>query len=136
MQEAIKELHHIEIYPADNITGIKSNSRAKRRLGCCKKSIINGKAEYEIEISAMLEKEDDKRIKEIIHHELLHTCKGCLNHGQRWKALAAKVNHAYNYNITTTARTDQMDELDDGRYKFMIRCTKCGNTGYRMKKAR
>lgn len=136
MNEVIEELRRIEIYPARNIIGIKINNRAKRRLGCCKKSIVNGKPQYEIEISAMLEKEDDKKIKEVIHHELLHTCKGCLNHGQKWKSLAAKVNHVYDYNITTTTHFDQMDEGDDSRFKFMIRCVKCGNTSYRMKKSK
>lgn len=136
MKEAMKELHNIDIYPAENIIGIKSNRRAKRRLGCCKKIMINGKIGYEIEISTMLENEDDKRIKEIIHHELLHTCKGCLNHGQKWKALAAEVNKAYGYNITTTARSEEINLANPRSYKYMIRCKKCGTTSYRMKKSK
>lgn len=135
MKESIEELHHIGIYPARNLIGIKSNSRAKRRLGCCKKVMIDGKISYEIEISTMLENEDDKKIKEIIHHELLHTCKGCLNHGQKWKSLAAEVNKAYGYRITTTAKTEEIEQTYP-RYKYMVRCKECGTASYRMKKSR
>lgn len=136
MREAIEELHKINIFPAESITGIKANSRAKRRLGCCKRTVNRGVEKFEIEISTILEGETDQRIKEIIHHELLHTCKGCLNHGQKWKSLAARVNHIYGYHIRTTA---EIPTLDDGRekpYRYEIRCTKCGNTGYRMKKSK
>ena len=105
-------------------------------MGCCKKTVNRGVEKFEIEISTILEGETDQRIKEIIHHELLHTCKGCLNHGQKWKSLAARVNHIYGYHIRTTA---EIPTLDDGRekpYRYEIRCTKCGNTGYRMKKSK
>ena len=136
MREAIEELHKINIFPAESITGIKANSRAKRRLVFCKRTVNRGVEKFEIEISTILEGETDQRIKEIIHHELLHTCKGCLNHGQKWKSLAARVNNIYGYHIRTTA---EIPTLDDGRekpYRYEIRCTKCGNTGYRMKKSR
>ena len=136
MEEAIEELHRIHIYPAENIAGIKANSRAKRRLGCCKKSEKMGKAEYQIEISAMMEERTDQEIKEIIHHELLHTCKGCLNHGQKWKLLADKVNNAYGYHIKTRAEMPGSEDRQKRHFRYEIRCTKCGNTGYRMKKSK
>lgn len=136
MQEAIKELHEVQIYPSERIKGIKGNSRAKRRLGCCKKRVDRGKANYEIEISTMLEDETDRQIKEIIHHELLHTCKGCLNHGQKWKSQAARVNQIFGYHIKTTAEITDSEDIEEKQYKYVIKCSECGNTGYRMKKSR
>lgn len=136
MEEVILELKEIGIYPSEAIIGIKENSRAKRRLGCCKKSVYRGKISYEIEISAMLKEKDDRQIKEIIHHELLHTCKGCLNHGQEWKALAAKVNDTYGYCIKTTADFSDSPGRKEEQYRYEIRCAQCGNTGYRMKKSK
>ena len=136
MKDAIAELNKIDIYPSEAIAGIKENSSAKRRLGCCKKSVYRGKVKYEIEISTMLKEKNDRQIKEIIHHELLHTCKGCLNHGQKWKALAAKVNDIYGYCIKTTADIPDSAEKGVKQYRYEIRCNQCGNTGYRMKKSK
>lgn len=136
MLEAINELKQIGIEPAESIKGIKVNSRAKRRLGCCKKVLDQGKIQYEIEIAKMMEVMTDRQIKEVIHHELLHTCKGCMNHGQKWKSLAAKVNKNYGYHIETTAKILGNEEQKEKRFKYEIRCTKCGNTGYRMKKSK
>ena len=136
MQEAILELEEIGIQPSEDIKGIKPNNRAKRRLGCCKKSVDGREVKYEIEISTILKEKTNREIKEIIHHELLHTCKGCLNHGPKWKSLAAKVNDAYGYHIKTTAELPHPEEGEAKPYRYEIRCSKCGNTGYRMKKSK
>lgn len=73
------------------------NTRAKSRLGQARKR--NG--EYSINISADIlhDKYPLEFLKNTVIHELLHTCKGCMNHGEKWKAYAEKVNAKYGYNI-------------------------------------
>lgn len=138
MAEAISELKRVGIAPSKNISSISVNKRAKKRLGCCKYEKSGGKVQYRLEISSMLEEKDDRTIKEVILHELLHTCPGCLNHGEKWKAMAALVNRTYGYSISTTAdyRALEIDMPERAKYKYEIVCTKCGKTGYRMKKSK
>ena len=87
------ELGHIEQFVI--------NSRAKARWGYCRLIATNS---YIIEISNELLRDDtsEEGLKKVILHELLHTCKGCLNHGQKWQTLASKINLRYGYNITRT----------------------------------
>lgn len=136
--EALKELHKAGIFPSKNIKEIKENKRAKKRLGCCKKVMVNQSEEYSIEISTVLEQETDQMIKEIIIHELLHTCKGCFNHGKEWKRKAAEVNRMYGYKIKTYAEPKQQDieNKTEPGYKYIIECKGCGTIGYRKKKSK
>ena len=105
------------------------NNRAKSRWGLCE-TLCNG---YRIQINGELldEENSEAGLEETILHELLHTCKGCMNHGKEWKALAAKVNQKYGYNIKT-----QMTACEKGvkvRYNSMagiylyaVKCPDCG----------
>ena len=82
------------------------NTRAKKRWGLCEKH-PNGV--YTISISYRLladDVADDGAINTIIH-ELLHTCKGCMNHGENWKREANKVNRAYGYNIKRCSSAEE-----------------------------
>ncbi len=75
------ELDCLKIKYAKNLT-LKVNTRAKTRLGVCKKS---GDC-YEIEIAAILldERTPEEYLKNTLMHELLHTCYGCMKHTGRW----------------------------------------------------
>ncbi|RKJ40344.1 sprT domain-containing protein [Acutalibacter sp. 1XD8-33] len=101
---------------------LKINTRAKRRLGCC--FFQNG--EYSIEISSILT-EDEPLLRQTLAHELLHTCPGCRNHGERWKAYAQIVNQSLDYEIS---RTVQMQELPlplrREEVKYVLECESCG----------
>ena len=59
---------------------VRVMSRAKRRLGCC---FYHG-GEYTIEVAARLLGQPGL-LRETLVHELLHTCPGCRDHGERWK---------------------------------------------------
>ena len=67
------------------------NTRAKRRLGQCKKA---GLGLFDINISeALLNDDIDDQISlDTIMHELLHTVQGCFNHGEKWKSYAKYIN--------------------------------------------
>lgn len=82
------------------ITSVTINTRAKKRWGQCKKVGMC----YEISISSMLIKDSVAlvHLENTVIHEILHTCKGCMNHGATWKELASKVNRTYGYNIKRT----------------------------------
>lgn len=38
-------------------------------------------------------------LKEVIIHELIHTCKGCLSHGKTWRKYAKILNDKYGYSL-------------------------------------
>lgn len=139
-QAVLKEMKHINIFPDGKIASVKENRRARKRLGCCRMKQAEEGNEFEIEISRHLESMDDRFIKEVIAHELLHSCRGCMNHGSQWKELAAKMNSAYGYHIKRTIECGK-ENGDSGapdrrKYRYCIQCKKCGNTTYRMRKSR
>lgn len=107
------------------------NTRAKKRWGQCKYAY----GKFEISIAQILldERNSLDGLKSTIMHELLHTCKGCLNHGDEWKRLADIVSHYYGYKIERTASEDDKGICAELRvsattnYNYIVRCTGCGN---------
>lgn len=110
------------------------NIRAKRRLGCC---IYKDRANY-IEVSSILLEDtsvstkmtNHELLEQTICHELLHTCRGCKNHGDEWKAYAEILNRAYGYNIERTismdALTESSERLRMDKIKYILLCQSCG----------
>lgn len=111
------------------------NKRAKSRFGACKREGNR----FRIELNNAMLTADPHHIKTILAHEVLHTCKGCQNHGKKWKLYAENMNRAYGYNITTTSSYEKMG-LEDLRkkneYKYMIQCQSCGKIIYRQRKSK
>lgn len=135
--ECMTELDNIGI-EYGNIIEFTVNTRAKKRWGQCK-AVPGG---YSINISNVLldERNDIKGLKETIHHELLHSCKGCMNHGNNWKRLAQKVNRAYGYNIKRTNSEAEKGVLEETRppvkqreINHKVVCLDCGHIYTRTK---
>lgn len=129
LKEVIKQAQELDIPVPDNINEqVYINPRPKRRFGCC--NTMNGK--FNIEISEFLLKSDITKIKGVIAHEVLHTCKGCRDHGARWKEYADRMNKAYGYNIKRVSSFEEMglDEIarpdSANDIKYIIKCQKCG----------
>ena len=40
-----------------------------------------------------------KELKEVVIHELIHTCPRCLSHGKTWRKYAQMMNDAYGYSL-------------------------------------
>ena len=60
----------------------------------------NGKLyKFRIAFSVYHLESSDKAIINTIIHELLHTCPGCLNHGEKWKSYARVCKEKFGYNI-------------------------------------
>ena len=83
-----------------------------------------------INISAFILSDDTKEdaVMETIIHEILHTCKGCMNHGREWKRLANIVYKKTGYKITTTSPREKfgLSEEDEDVAKYVFVCEKCG----------
>lgn len=129
--QCMKELVAIGI-EYGNIVEIKANTRAKKRWERCR-AVVGG---YSIDINVVLldERNDEKGLKETIIHELLHSCKGCMNHNENWKRLAAKVNRAYDYNVKRCSSAKDKGVQEETRpvnvhtVNYILKCSRCGRT--------
>lgn len=86
----------------------------------------------------------ERAIRNTLIHELLHTCPGCLNHGQKWKAYARIVQNRFGYNIVRAGGDkDEASALEAARREkragyqtqYLLVCTKCGQEFIRYRKS-
>ena len=115
-----------------NIELWKVNRRAHKRWGQCKE-IPGG---YEININADLldERNSEQGLENTIIHELLHSCKGCMNHGENWTNLANIVNYELGYNIKRTSTAEekgikfetQAKPQMESENEYILKCCCCG----------
>lgn len=124
LQEGIKQVLKVNIKPGKIDPKVKINSRAKRRFGQCRK-VPYGEYDYEIEINEALLKATKEKIMNTLVHEILHTCKGCMNHGKTWKAYAHEMNVKYGYDISTTTSYEAIG-IERPAFKYTIECQGCG----------
>ena len=143
--ECKKELDNLGIEYANNIS-FTVNSRAKSRWGRCNK---NRGGRYVIEINSELLNECNslRGLKETILHEMIHTVSGCMNHGDKWKRLADKVNRRYGYAIKRTnspedkglcdeairERNETRQQKLDAMPTYRVVCEQCGHEYIRHK---
>lgn len=101
---------------------VEVNTRAQRRLGCC----VRKDGVFTIQVSVFV-LEDQELVRTTLVHELLHTCYGCLNHGKRWKAYAAKAGEALGLDIQRTVTLEgQPQRLRQDSVKYLLKCKSCG----------
>jgi len=101
---------------------VRLNTRAVARFGCC----VRRGAGYEIELSARLPEAGERAVRETLAHEVLHTCWGCRNHGERWKGYAARMNAAYGYGIARTGTWEALGLTDQKPINYLLVCQNCG----------
>ena len=140
LSEVIKQAENINI-KLGKINPIVDISRAKSWFGQCRRR--NGM--YEIRISKFHEG-GENAIKETMAHEILHTCKGCMNHKKEWKRFADVMNKAYNYHIQRVGGQfiNENDVLENKTIsksnvisnKYILKCKECGNTWSREKESK
>lgn len=153
LEEVLSDFSKLNIPVSDHtLPDIKINTRAKSRFGSCRKvwkTASGGWASkpvspmqhpyFRIEICESVLDAGEQEIKNILAHELLHTCPGCYNHGKRWKAYAARINNIYGYNITATTTYERMGLNRPEKkpvYRYRIECSRCGKVFYRQKKSK
>lgn len=124
-----------------NVIEFIVNNRAKKRWGQCR--TVPGGFSININIALLDERNDEDGLVNTIIHELLHTCKGCLNHGEKWKTLANKVYREYGINIKRTSTASEKGVLDktipkpihrEIKHKFV--CQKCNMVITRIKESK
>lgn len=127
-KEVLTDFDHLKI-PYTREVPVVINSRAKRRQGCCKKK--DGK--FIIEISEFVLYYPVDEIKNVVAHEIIHTCYGCFNHQKRFKAYGEKLK-ALGYNVTTTYKGEEKTPAElEARY--VVVCQNCGAVIYRMRRS-
>lgn len=105
------------------------NKRAKKRFGCCKITKQGFKQYFEIELAEKVANSTEEAIKQTLAHEVIHTCKGCANHGKLWTAYAEIMNNAYGYNVkrTDTAEALGIEETKEQLAEnYLLICQNCG----------
>ncbi len=109
------------------------NTRAKKRFGCC----IRKGAVYTIELSDTLLAADEKLCRQTLAHEVLHTCFGCRNHGERWKNYARRMNEAYGYDIRRTQDPAALGLAPKpGAANYAAVCERCGRRVERTRRSK
>ncbi|MGN0536458.1 MAG: SprT-like domain-containing protein [Acutalibacteraceae bacterium] len=102
---------------------VEINTRAMQRFGMCRKTGDT----FTIEIAEVLLSADEFFIEQTLAHELLHTCRGCQNHGTLWQQYADRLNRAYGYHISRTNSYEEMGiEAKKHECKYRMQCMKCG----------
>ena len=136
--EVLEDVMNAGINPG-NITDVLVDRRSKRRGGCC---IRYGSGRYTIKIAAFVleDRVAEQVTKDIIAHEIIHSVKGCMNHGEPWKEQAA-VLMAYKpeYKITRTYNAADVgrsveEEIEKARYVY--KCRKCGAIVWRNRESK
>lgn len=139
-QECMTEVIEAGITPG-TVSSWTVNTRARTRWGHCRKE---KDGTFEIQIARQLLEDDripEKACKETIIHEILHTCYGCMNHKERWKGYAQRMNDRYGYNIkrVTTGNEKGVENYEAQNHlpvKYVFVCGGCGATIYRKRKSK
>ena len=115
---------------SENITSkvLLLSNRNKRTLGRCTRDI--GSTQFTISLNPKLENMSEQLIKDVLAHEIIHTVKGCFNHGYNFKNYMYRVNYnCKNYNVETKTKSKEWEE--NKQYKYKLTCKKCGMVIYR-----
>lgn len=124
------KLRAADIPVSDNIDPhVRVNFRAKRRFGQCTKT----RDGFVIELSSRLLDAPEHSARQTLAHELIHTCRGCMNHGRLFGKYAGRLNRLYGYNIGTTTSSRQLG-IEPEKPKFVLVCTSCGQHFSRMRR--
>jgi predicted SprT family Zn-dependent metalloprotease len=139
LQQVIKEASALGIPVSRYISpSLHINKRTKARFGGCKKVKGFVHCTYQIEISKVLLEAEVPVIKEILAHEILHSCPSSMNHGITWKKYCQKMERAYGYRLERTSSYEKLG-IEDPRgaknYRYMIECNRCGQRIYRQRKS-
>ena len=111
---------------------ICSSNRLTRNWGYCRRIRGRGKPRFSITIAEVLLGDDVPDISTLstITHEILHTVDGCLNHGWKWRILAARLNEHFGLKIKRLTSAEEKGEAVsaaiNGSFKYRAYCPNCG----------
>lgn len=107
------------------------NSRRKTILGSCER-IKSG--EYKIILSSVVLEGGEDEVRAVIAHEILHSCRGCVNHGKLWRKYAAKLGAELGCEIKRTTLSESAQRLREAA-PYILRCQSCGREIHRFRKS-
>ena len=110
---------------------VRVNRRARTRFGCC----IQKNGRFYIELASQLLSAREQAVCQVLAHEVLHTCRGCDNHGLRWKDYAQRMNELYGYGVERTDSFEKLGLEDQRPVKYLVVCQSCGRQLPRMKRS-
>lgn len=122
LQKGIKQVKAAGIEPGNINPQVIINSRAKNRFGACRKT--TGKYDFQIELNSQLLHAEEKKAMNTMVHEILHSAKGCMNHGVTWTKYADIMNEKFGYDISRTSSYEQLG-LVAPKAKFVVKCKGC-----------
>jgi predicted SprT family Zn-dependent metalloprotease len=111
-----------------NLSEIKIGYKEMKPWGVCRYTPRFNN--FEIYISRKLISSNNiVAIKNTIMHEIIHTCKGALNHGANFKRYG-KMCETFGYTITRLLSEEEVFghkiENKSDSYKYVIKCPHCG----------
>lgn len=68
-----------------------------------------------------------KELKDVVIHELIHTCPRCLSHGKTWRKYAQMMNDAYGYSLLAGKDLDSIFHSEKPITQRFV-CRNCGST--------
>lgn len=90
-----------------------------------------GETIYVIELSRRALELGEDALMDTLCHEVLHSCDGCMNHGEQWKKYAEIMNRKYGYDIKRCADTEKNGlEKRTVKKNYCLQCVKCGEKHY------
>lgn len=95
------------------------NTRLRKTLAICEKKGKN----YVITFNSHIMETDKNILIQIMLHELIHTIKGCLNHGPKFKKYCKILNDKYGFNIDTHFPAREITYTNMTIYRYT--CSKC-----------
>lgn len=155
LQEAIEVLNGINVPIEQDICPTIDFPKATSFYGMCssypvsanqRKMLSNGGRYHKyIRFSEYARYTDnEKQVWNTIYHELLHTIKGCMNHGKEWQKWADIVNKALGFNIQRCGG-DKEESLavmaqraktgSQPVHMHQVSCSKCGRTWTRTRES-
>jgi len=110
-----------------NTYSVKINNKRAHALGRCGN---RGGTHYTITINGYhLRLSPAAEVHNTIMHEVIHSLPGCMNHGEKWKYAAQRVNRFYDFpTISRCANVMQKEEFNDyvnATFKYIVECQGC-----------
>lgn len=133
LQKGIKQVKIAGIQPGNINPEVIVNGRAKARFGVCRKT--HGQYDYQIELNQQLLHVDEKKAMNTMVHEILHSVKGCMNHGPTWTRYANIMNRKFGYDISRCSSYEELG-LEKPKPKYIVKCTNCKAEIYRHRKSK
>lgn len=111
-----EEMRKIGI-PVQDVCAVELNG-GTRALGVCNmcRKNLTGEIVYKIGFSKGLLDCKFETVAQVVIHELIHTCKGCMNHGVRFKAYALIASKHFRIPVWTTANAKQSADFASSEF--------------------